>query len=234
MDRIENDPSTSFVALGEWSYRIAAIYGPHVTGRMIATDTKGRRLTQESITEIRSGSRPIVAVFGPPDDVGRMIETFPLDLGVGTELLDTTHQSALGLRLVVYAMPESQTFPIMWRAGSLPVMSGTVVDHAVRVSGRDSTGFVTYGPYVELPAGRYTATLRYSSSARGAVVGGFDVSSPEAGPGPRVELTGTDGEVAEVEISFVVVDDEAQWEFRSSWNGVADLVVEGIRIDTSP
>lgn len=229
MDDIVNDASTSFVALGGWSKSIVGLYAPHVVGRMVTLTDDSSHLTEIAKAEIKSGSRPIVAVFGPATEVASMIATFPDDLGVGSVLLDRTHDRALGYRLVVYAMPDSTRLPFTWRADALPIANGELDGSEVTVGPGDDPGFVTFGPYQLLQPGRYLIEVRYRSSLpAGQRAGVSDVSSQQTSTIVAAPLFGSLGESVVVPIEFEVAGDQGdvRWEFRTSWDGVGDLVVE--------
>ena len=233
MDRIMNDASTSFVALGGWSKSIVALYAPHVVGRLVALMDDGLHLTEIAKAEVKSGSRPILAVFGPPTEVAAVLSTFPEDLGVGTVMLDVTHDRALGYRLVVYAMPDATRLPFTWRADSLPIANGSLDGSEVRTGPGDQPGFVTFGPYQLLSPGRYRVEIRYRSSLPATVrAGAADVSSQPTSSIATVALAGTAGRSAIIPLEFEVAIDQAtvRWEFRSSWDGSGEFVVESVSL----
>jgi hypothetical protein len=232
MDTIANDASTSFVVLGNWSSNIVGLYAPHVVGHMVPVDPETGRLSRVGIAEIRTGSRPIVAVLGPPGDVATMIATFPEDLGVGSLLLDVTHASALGYRLVVYDMPDSAILPFTWNAADLPIASGRIRGGAVEADEGEPAGFVTFGPYLPLRPGKYAVVLRASSSAPpGQVVGTFDVSSTDGGRATEAPIEGTGGVVQEVRLTFEVGQSVDRWEFRTMWNGTGAMTAYTISLE---
>lgn len=232
MDRVPNDAGTSFVVVGGWSSTISGLYAPHVSGRLVTTDGSGHKLTPLSIAEIKAGARPIVAVYGPPDAVEIMVGSFADDLGLGELLLDVRHDGGLGYRLTVFAMPDASALPFTWSGDSLPVAAGHRVGSTVRSGGSDEPGFVTFGPYVPLAIGRYSATLTYRSSAPPTEPSGaFDASSRETGVASETPLAGTGGTLAEARVTFEVDDGQMLWEFRTARLGTSDLVVESITLD---
>ncbi|MEZ5225002.1 MAG: hypothetical protein R2743_26160 [Ilumatobacteraceae bacterium] len=236
MDRIVNDASTSFVALGGWSKSIVGLYAPHVVGRVVTLTDDGRRLSEIAKAEVKSGSRPIVAVFGPRREVADMLSTFPSDLGVGTVLLDETHDSALGYRLVVYAMPDATRLPFTWRADALPIANGSLVGTEAQVGPGDEPGFVTFGPYQMLQPGRYLLEVSYRSSLGADEIAGLaDVSSQDASTIASEPLPGTAGRSSTVRIEFEVGPENgtARWEFRSSWTGAGTLVIESLTVSAN-
>jgi MFS family permease len=232
MDTVANDASTSFAPLGQWGSSITGLYAPHVDDRLVDVEPDGAHLTVARVMQIKAGFRPILAVFGPPDDVAKLIGSFPADLGVGTQLLDVTHQSALGYRLAVYAMPDATQLPFTWSSALLPIVNGHHVGDEVTVSAPDLPGFVTYGPYTYVPRGNYQVTLRYSASTDPDVpVGSFEVSSPEETElFASIPLSGTNGQFAEITLTFSSPKERSRFEFRTSWSGVGELTVRDITL----
>jgi hypothetical protein len=146
---------------------------------------------------------------------------------------------ALLLLAVGRLLPAPADEPINWRAEWLPSHVGTMHD-GVRVaeSGRDVPGFMTYGPYVHLRAGKkYKASLFYRSSARSdQQVGLFDVVRPGENPlSFRTPIFGTSGEAGVVSGDFLVRGGEPRpHEFRTYWNGRSDLKVEKVVLERDP
>ena len=236
MDRVPNDASASFVPIGGRAGTIVAVYAPHVTRpRNIVSQTPELRIDEAARREIKAGLRPILAVLGPPADVLSLIETFPEDLGVGTKILDVTHDSALGYRLVVFNMPDAARLPFTWSADSLFRTQGRVIGSEVFVDSNNSAGVVTYGPYKVLQPGSYSVQIEYRSILSASGVAGFaDVGTLQFGPAQTKPLKGTNGATGVVTINFVVEQDQADllWEFRSGWSGDGDLTVERITLSS--
>jgi hypothetical protein len=74
------------------------------------------------------------------------------------------------------------------------------------IEGVDVPGFVSFGPYVELPEGSYRVSVHYSSNAPVARdIGALDVA---AGVGAtvlqKVKLLGIEGKVQNVSVIFAV------------------------------
>jgi hypothetical protein len=235
MDRVANDASTSFIAVGPWSQSIIALYAPHVVGHVVGLRGRppSQRLTPAAISEIRGGRRPIVAALGPPDEVTAIVATFDTDLRVGTKVLDVSHDDALGYRLVVFAMPDAAYLPFTLTADVLPRATGSLIGTSVHVRAGDAPGFVTYGPYLPLFAGRYEVALEYDSNLPlGVSAGAFEVASPELGDAGRVSITGSSGQVAIARLPFDVRANSGRWEFRTSWNATGELTIRSITLSS--
>ena len=59
-----------------------------MTGRILYP-TPMKMLDDQSVLEIKSGARPIVAVFGDPDDVEIVADNMVAQVGAGELLLDS-------------------------------------------------------------------------------------------------------------------------------------------------
>jgi hypothetical protein len=238
MDRVPNDPIAAFLPMGGYASPIVGLYAPHVVGRLVDLSPDQLHLSAQSIADVKSGVRPLFVVYGPPSLVERIVATFPQDLGLGTKLLDETHGSALRYRLVAFAMPDRSVLPFTWRADALPLGRSHLEGTAAVVGPGDPSGFVTFGPYVSLPSGRYTATVNYSSSEPpGRSVGVFDVSASRLDGTATTASTssaimmGTNGVDTQLSITFDATDPKARYEFRTRWEGAGSMTVRSITYD---
>jgi hypothetical protein len=105
------------------------------------------------------------------------------------------------------------------------------------VEGVDLPGFVSFGPYIELPEGLYCASVRYSSNASvGRDIGAFDVAKDAGATELQiVKLLGTEGKVQTVSAVFTVrhrrrSDERKLFELRNFWNGSSDLRVLDVEL----
>jgi hypothetical protein len=233
MDHVPNDASASFISAGGWSSSISGLYAPHVTGRIIYPES-GTTLSETTIREIKSGFRPVVAIFGDPSTVAGIYDDLLVRAAAPVPILDQTRQIGLGYRLVVLLLPDATRLPFTWTGDLLPRIGGEQRGTEVQVSPPAPAGFFTYGPYTGLPAGRYQVTYRYRSggpdssvvgAADAAVLGGASVAS--------IDLPGSSGRSAEAVLNFESTQ-MSVWEFRTSWTGSADLVIESVTLASRP
>lgn len=235
MDRIPNDASTSFLVLDSWSSVVSALYGAHVSGRLLAVAPDGIGLSEQAAAEVRSGKRPIVAVYGPPSLVASTLAVLPDQLGVGRVVLDETNShGGLGYRLVVFEMPDATRLPFTWNGAALYRQRGVLVGTDVVVGSDNPPGIITFGPYILLRPGPYTVTVTYRADAPPASEAGlFDVSSMGKGVVADELLPGTNGAPASVPISFDVTDSDVaeKWEFRTFTTSDRTFVVESITLE---
>lgn len=230
MHRVPNNANTAFVPVGGVAGSIIGIYAPHPLGKVVTTNADATRLTAIAISEVKSGLRPVFAVYGPPPNVATMVATFPRDLGVGTQILDVTHHGALGYRLVVFSMPDSSRLPFTYTADSLGIAQGHVVGTAVKVDSTNAPGFVTFGPFKYLTPSTHQVTLRYSSTADPSVaVGLFDIASPEDKGTASTPLTGTNGKTETRTLTFTV-SEKSRWEFRTRWAAIGEMTIESFTL----
>lgn len=126
--------------------------------------------------------------------------------------------------------------PLHFPAAALPSLTGQL-DGSGRLAlpQRDAPGFVSFGPYVALPKGRYRLSIDYQGSAPSSEsVATWDVYRPRSSAPllTAVSLPGTAGAVAHQEIEFSVKRSRPEpYEFRVSWPGHAELRVMSLAIE---
>jgi hypothetical protein len=228
MDQIEDDDQALFLPTGAWASPIVGIYHAHVGERVVGFDDSGQ-LYREQRFALMSNELPWLAVYGPPDLVQDQLDTTIADLGLGPSVLDVTHATDKGYRLVVFPLPKTPPLPLVMEAGELPTLVG-VVDGDDVVS--SEAGFATYGPYVALAPGRYSVTIEYRSDAPSTqTIGTIDVYSGKSDVIADAPLPGTGGRPAEVQLPFEVTSEGDSWEFRTTTTGEYEVVVDRIILD---
>lgn len=124
---------------------------------------------------------------------------------------------------------------IEFSASSLPGKVGQFEQgKRIAVAGRDSEGFLTYGPYFALSKGSYKVEINYSGSVSSDVeLGWADVFN--ASRSERLQahvINGTSELAGKIVLAFEVKKrDPELFEFRSFWNGQHDLSVSSIRLE---
>lgn len=106
----------------------------------------------------------------------------------------------------------------------------------------DDPGFLTYGPYLKLAPGSYRLDMTYNSSATTqTTVGTHDIAVSHFGEVNVLEervLKGTDGQSVTLGTTFQIPQDadiaNNLYEFRTHWNGTADMRVSTINLHTLP
>lgn len=145
---------------------------------------------------------------------------------------------ALGVTLAVILIGERLTPTVSSTAfavAELPTTTGAIqANRRVATPGINQPGAVTFGPYLPLPAGSYTATVAYQSSLPvGGLAGKADVyySHPDTVL-LETALTGTGGKPASVALAFTVSPQQAgkRYEIRNFWNGNGVLSIETVTL----
>ncbi len=128
------------------------------------------------------------------------------------------------------------TKTLVYAGANLPGLTGHVQGNGrVAMPGRDQPNFLTYGPYVSLPGGKYRVELVYASGgASSQHVGDWDIVS-NAGTeilAGRAAMPGTGGHPATLtsEIDIGSARDGLHLEIRTMFAGVAPVDIESITI----
>lgn len=126
-----------------------------------------------------------------------------------------------------------------WLADALPTQIGKVVHSRLVPGDKRKAGFLSYGPYVTLPSGRYRYAITYSSDSETTrQVGHWDVVIGNGNGGTRELATGTlDGTVGKeqrIEGIFNVEDPNAPVEIRTIFKGTGDLQLTSISLEIAP
>lgn len=126
--------------------------------------------------------------------------------------------------------------PLQFSAAALPSLTGQLDGWGrLALPQRDAPGFVSFGPYITLPQGRYRLSINYQGSAPSSEsVATWDVYRPRSTDPvlTAVSLPGTSGAVAHQEIEFRVKRSQPEpYEFRVSWPGHAELRVMSLAIE---
>ena len=231
MDTVPNDAYASFAPLSFPASTVSGVYAPHIDGRLLDPASGTATMIQRALTGHPGGVPLVIALYGPPDDVGLLAEQFELQTTFGPPVLDNTHAGGLGFRLVVLSAMPHDLFPLTWQGNQLPLLVGTAPETYAVAERGDRTGIFSYGPYIPLEPGHYRVTLQYSASdASTAAIGTFDVSSPVLGSVREAPIVGTGGESRSLTIDFTV-DATTVWEFRTSRDVRSALTVESITLE---
>ncbi|MGE9760426.1 DUF6311 domain-containing protein [Pseudomonas sp. PDM20] len=122
-----------------------------------------------------------------------------------------------------------------WPASSLPTLIGKLRDDRL-IAPAGATGYLSYGPYTLIPAGRYRYRITYAAQGGASKrAGTWDIVSNATATVAvlaRGDLTGTDGEVRTVEGVLECAQDSPGSEIRTISNGSSELSL--IRIELAP
>jgi hypothetical protein len=123
---------------------------------------------------------------------------------------------------------------VIFQASQLPSLTGSLINsHRYANTKVDQPGFITFGPYFPLRKGSYEVTFSYRSTAETSeTIGWVDVYNGSS----RVKLVktplnGTGNVSSELRIGFELTQWKSDsFEFRTYWNGAADLEVRYISL----
>lgn len=96
-------------------------------------------------------------------------------------------------------------------------------------------GFLTYGPYINLPAGEYIFELSYKSKAnKKSIIGSWDIAiNYEEDILLKSNLKGTNDKMETIRIPLSLRGETEGIEFRTYFNGKYEMLIEKIMLDTT-
>lgn len=227
MDKVPADANSAFLSIDNTAAPIQGIYHPHVGGQLIGLDPETGRLRPLDRLLLLTGNWSALSILGPPDKVTEAIESLSPDIPLPAPAIDEIHDGDLGFRLVAFPLPSFPPLPLTIEAGDLATQAGRIEATDVVADAGSPAGFAVYGPYLALPPGRYTVTVRYRATGSvGASPGTFDAFTVRTGAAASAPLADTDGAPGEITLPFEVASRDDPWEFRVRTEGNADLVVD--------
>lgn len=103
MDTVPHDAEAFFAPTSGVASGVVAVYGPHVTGRLLSVDDGAAAMLDLARSLSIDGGPVTIAIYGPPQSVAGVVADLLAIDGVGQPLLDVTHDTDLRFRLVVFA-----------------------------------------------------------------------------------------------------------------------------------
>jgi len=123
-------------------------------------------------------------------------------------------------------VPRNARTPVFRRnADILPSHTGGIRETYRFAGGGSKEGFLTFGPYVDLSAGRYELVLTYSSNVEG---NWWDIVSLQDGKlasSAQGNLPDTNGRVSDVKVEIDLTKGAKRLEMRTYFSGKGDLEV---------
>ena len=116
-------------------------------------------------------------------------------------------------------------------ASELPGQTGRIQSGSRSASqGNDSPGFLTYGPYITLPAGRYKVSISYSATQGGNRWDAGKFNNPEH----EVKLGAGNFPPGEGKVDFYIETKQALegLEIRTWFDGQGTLTLNSIKIQS--
>lgn len=231
MDRIDDEWKSTFLSAGGWSAGIVGTYIPHPFSRWITAQSEQRPLSRQIVYELEFGGRKYLTVFGDVNEVAKLIPGVKRQLPRSRVLLDVTHSSALGYRLVVFRGNDVESASAEISLSDLDRTIGTIsADGSVTIPANAANGYATFGPYFTLGPGRYRAQITYESSSEGNF-GLFemynDVSSKTFGSRLVSDGSGTQ----KADVLFNVTESDGTWQVRTEYFGTIPVKITRIIIE---
>ncbi len=228
MDEIPDDWKSTFLTAGGWSASIIGTYIPHPFSRWLVPVSEENVFGPNVRDELDFGYRPLLVIYGNPEEVRTLKEKVQLELPNLDQLMDVTHSDGLGYRLVVLSSNESASREAIISMARLDRQIGIVEnDGSVSVSGGVSQGFVSFGPYFGLGKGSYTATLEYTSSSR-EKLGYFEIFNDVTQKSVLSPLVSAGSGMQRVVINFEVSGLDSTWQLRTVYSGQSDVIFHRI------
>ncbi len=130
------------------------------------------------------------------------------------------------------------TYSFKFNGKELSSQTGRVLDNSVvATKDKDQPGYITFGPYVELPKGVYRFDIIYNSPAStNTKVGNWDVVVNLSAKMMEIssgDINGTNGEEQHIKGEFIVEEEYSykKIEIRSFYNAVDNLSIRKLTID---
>lgn len=126
-----------------------------------------------------------------------------------------------------------------WSAADLPTVVGAVKEDRLELRPGAQAGFLSFGPYITLPPGRYRVTIAYASDAPpGQQTGNWDVTTGNGSSKPEDVRTfasgalhGTNGERDTRSADITVDRLVSHVEVRNFYTGSGDLKIFSIALE---
>ena len=141
--------------------------------------------------------------------------------------------SSVGFQVERYSMTFGEE--VYWSAGELPTRIGKVASGRLVATEKGKSGFLSYGPYANLPPGMYSYCIEYlSNSPVQKIVGKWDIMGEGGTDSPHEIssglLTGTDSQLKRISGKLNIKNADNPLEIRSIFFGDGDLQLIGISL----
>jgi hypothetical protein len=223
MDKIDEDWKSTFLTASGWSAAIVGTYIPQPFSRWIVPVSSNEPLSPNVRDELEFGRRKYLTIYGDPVEVKRLLPLVQNQLPSSKIQLDETNINDLKYRLVVILGNNENT-----ARSSIPIarldrnIGSENDDGSVVVTGGTPQGFVSFGPYFSLGAGKYRAILNIDAEEIGNI-GVFEVFNDRTGAIDRVQIRTKSTGPSSFEVDFVVNRDDSTWQLRTHYKGLFDV-----------
>lgn len=223
MDKIEEDWRSTFMSAGGWSAAIVGTYIPHPFSRWIVPADLNEPISPNVRDELEFGRRKYLTIYGDPNEVERLLPLVKNQLPSSEIQIDETNAKDLKYRLVVILGNSEDT-----GYASLPIarldrnIGQEKDDGSVVVNRGTPQGFVSFGPYFSLGAGKYRATLNIDAKEIGNI-GTFEVFNDRTGNTTKADIRTRTSGTSSFKVNFDVTRNDSTWQLRTQYTGTFDV-----------
>lgn len=223
MDKIDEDWRSTFMSAGGWSAAIVGTYIPHPFSRWIIPGESNEPLSPNVRDELEFGRRKYLTIYGDSNEVSRLLPLVKNQLPSSKIQLDETNAEDLKYRLVVILGNSEDVGYARFPIARLDRNIGQKKDDgSVVVKKGTPQGFVSFGPYFSLGAGKYRATLNIDAEEIGKI-GVFEVFNDRTGKTTKSEIRTKTSGTSSFEVNFNVAHNDSTWQLRTQYTGAFDV-----------
>ena len=230
MDKIPSDSFSTFLPAGGWSHAIVGTYIPHPFSRVVTPLSNDKVFNPNTSDELLFGYKKTLVIYGDSVETEKMLQRVKKEIPDVSIVRDVTHSSGLSYRLVAVAVNETRDLSSVMPMSRFFRDTGEVqVDGSLEIKQGAAPGWVSFGPYFGLGAGRYTAELFYSSPGS-EFIGTFEVVNDATGETELSQLSSNNGQLTTVSLEFTVSSNDNTWQFRTRYEGNSGASFKFIRV----
>lgn len=230
MDKVHDDWNSIFLSAGGWSSSIVGTYIAHPLGRWIVPISSSEVLNAKTRNELEFSFIPNLVIYGDPETVESLKSRVLEELSSPQPLIDVTNPGGLKYRLVVLRGNSKDLSETTFLMSQLSRSVGTITDFgSVSVEGMSQNGYVSYGPFLGLGLGSYSATLDFSSSDR-ENLGYFEIYDDVTKTSIKSSLESSGQGQQRLTIKFIVQSKSASWQFRTVYSGQSRATFHQIKL----
>jgi hypothetical protein len=230
MDKVPSDSFSTFLPAGGWSHAIVGTYIPQPFGRAVTPVASDRVFNPNTSDELLFGYRKTLVIYGDSVEAEKMLKRVKKEIPEMSIVRDVTHGGGLSYRLIAIAVNETRDLTSVMPMSRFFRDTGEVkVDGSLDIKQGSAPGWVSFGPYIGLGAGRYTAELSYSSPGSESI-GTFEVVNDATGETELLQLSGNNSQLTTVSLEFAVSSKDNTWQFRTRYEGNSGASFKFVRV----
>ena len=230
MDKVPSDSFSTFLPAGGWSYAIVGTYIPHPFSRAVTPLSSDRVFNPNTSDELLFGYKKTLVIYGDSVETKKMLQRVKKEIPDMSIVRDVTNSSGLSYRLIALAVKETRDLTSVMPMSRFFRDTGEVQDDgSLEIKQGSAPGWVSFGPYIGLGAGRYTAELSYSSPGS-EFIGTFEVVNDATGETELLQLSGNNGQLTTVSLEFTVSSKDNTWQFRTRYEGNSGASFKFVRV----